>query len=79
MSWIVLQLLTVGFPTSMRAGISPMQSTSGRRNSSLSNSLITLRTRQISTGVFISFIVNFHPSEDHKCKQIILLRFCHEI
>ena len=79
MLWTVLQLLTVGLTMSMRVGISSAQSTSGRRNSSLSNSLITLRTRQISTGVFISFIVNFHPSEDRKCKQIILLRFCHEI
>ena len=67
--WTVLRSLTVGIHTSMRVGISPMQSTSGRGTSSSSDSLIALHTQQINTGVFISFIANFLPSEDHNCKQ----------
>ena len=69
MWWTILRSLTVGIRTSMRAGISAMQSTSGRGTSSSSDSLITLSTQQINIGVFISFIVNFLPSEDHNCKQ----------
>lgn len=74
MSWTVLQLSTVGFLTSIRVGTSPVLSISGRKINSSSNSLTTPYTRQISTGVFISFIVNFHPSEDRRCKLLILLK-----
>ena len=73
MWWTVLWLSIADFPTSMRVGTSPKLSTSGRKNSLSSNSLITLHTQQINTGIFISFIANFHPSEDHKCKRFILL------